>query len=246
MSLKTAIIVPGRLGSTRFPRKLLYPIQDKPLVLWTAERLRTVAPAYPLFFAVGDGELAEVLRKAGFKAIPTDPDLPSGTDRLAAANEEVGADVVINVQADEPLVTREHIEMLFSLIRAGTDLATLATSFEKMEDFLDPNKVKVVVGKDGRALYFSRAPIPFDRDAPQTLPPGALWHLGLYAYTAATLRAFSASRSSTLERIERLEQLRILENGQCIKVGMTGRRTVGIDRPEDVPAFISALARTTH
>src|SRR5271154_5119699 len=163
--VSTAIIVPCRLESTRFPRKLLHIIKGKPLVLWVAERISAQTPEYPLYFAVDHEVLHECLASAGFRTIRTRPDHPSGTDRIAEANRQVGADCVINVQADEPLVSARQIRLLAELIAGPSEMATLATRFQTAADFLNPNQVKVVCDHAGRALYFSRSPIPHARDA---------------------------------------------------------------------------------
>lgn len=247
MSKTTAIIVPARLGSTRFPRKLLQPVQGKPIILWTAMRIRAVAPEFPLFFAVDAPELEDCLVQAGFQAVLTRSDHPSGTDRLAEANVAVGADAVINVQGDEPLVTGEQIRALAAGLEGGAAMSTLAVRFQRPEDFANPNQVKVVRDRAGNALYFSRSPLPFARDLGGQVD--AAWlgknvvyrHLGLYAYSAGFLAAFSTLEPGTLENIERLEQLRAMEHGYRIHVGITDQPTIGIDTPEDVAAFEVAL-----
>ena len=160
MSKTPVIIVPTRLGSTRFPRKLLFPVRGKPVILWTAERIRAVAPEFPLYFAVDDAALEACLEQAGYKTVMTRPDHPSGTDRLAEANAVIGADAVINVQGDEPLVTGEQIRTLAAGLADGAAMSTLAVPFERPEDFANPNQVKVVRERSGLALYFSRSPIP--------------------------------------------------------------------------------------
>jgi 3-deoxy-manno-octulosonate cytidylyltransferase (CMP-KDO synthetase) len=241
--MNTAIVVPARLASSRFPRKLLFPLGGKPLILWTAERVSREAPGYPLYFAVGDAELAAVLGDAGYCTVMTDPALPSGTDRLAAANEQIGAERLINVQADEPLVHGAQIRQLAALLDDGADLATLAIPFRDVAEFHDSNRVKVVRNQRGDALYFSRAPIPYDRDAGGALPAGDCHlHLGLYAYTARFLRAFTHWPPGRLEQLEKLEQLRALENGCRIAVGITNERTIGIDVPADAAVFMQHLA----
>ena len=241
---KHAIIVPARLASQRFPRKLLHPVRGKPLILWTAERIRAEVPEIPLYFAVAEEELAGVLSAAGFQAINTDPDLASGTDRIAAANREVGAKYVINVQADEPLVTGEQIRTLDRLIQSGVAMATLAKPIQTEEDFLDPNHVKVVRDDKGNALYFSRSPIPHARGLANGYQAGeGLWHLGLYAYTAAFLESFQQWPEGRLERIEKLEQLRALENGASIAVGLTEAFGIGVDTLEDAERLEAYLAR---
>lgn len=241
MSSGIAIVVPARLQSQRFPRKLLHAVLGKPVILWTAERIRSEAPEFPLVFAVAEAELADVLGESGFATVMTDPDLPSGTDRIAAVASEVEADAFINIQADEPLVHREHITALAGLIGAGdAAMATLAVPFQTANDFCDPSKVKVVRAANGEALYFSRSPIPFDRDTGGAPPDAwftdgpAFWHLGLYAYTRPFLEVFSQLPPGKLEHCEKLEQLRVLEAGHRIKVGIVNRRTVGIDTREDV------------
>lgn len=246
--MNIAIVVPARLASTRFPRKLMHPIQGKEIIFWTAERIQKVAPGFPLYFAVAEEELKELLESRGYKAFLTDPDLPSGTDRLAVVNETLNADAVINVQADEPLVTGEQINALAELIQQkGFSMATLGTPIRTLEDFQDPNKVKLVRGVDGAALYFSRASIPYDRvlggkpHAAWFEENRALLHLGLYAYTREFLRAFRSLPPGFLEQMEKLEQLRALENGHRIAVGISRQPTVGIDTPEDAEAFLQRI-----
>lgn len=247
MSKSTVIIVPTRLTSTRFPRKLLYSVRGKPVILWTAERIAAVAPEFPLYFAVDHAELDDCLRGAGFQTIMTCPDHPSGTDRLAEANATVRADTVINVQGDEPLVTSQQIRALADGLRGGAAIATLAVRFERMEDFANPNQVKVVRDRAGYALYFSRSPIPFVRDTAGQVD--AAWlasnpvfrHLGLYAYSADFLAAFPGLEPGFLEGIEKLEQLRAMEHGYKIHVGLSDQSTIGIDTPEDIAAFEASL-----
>jgi 3-deoxy-manno-octulosonate cytidylyltransferase (CMP-KDO synthetase) len=243
-----AIIVPARLASTRFPEKLLHCVRGKPILLWVAERLRSEAPDWPVWFAVDDRRLAEPLEANGFRWTMTRPDHPTGTDRLAEANRVAAARYVINVQADEPLVTAAQIRSLAHLIAtSGCPMATLATPFRRAADFANPNQVKVVTDRDGRALYFSRSPIPFPRDLGGR--PDDAWvaahgvrrHLGLYAYEAEFLERFVKLPPGQLEQVEKLEQLRALENGFPIAVGHTDEETVGIDTAEDAEAFEARL-----
>jgi len=240
---RTVIVVPCRLESTRFPRKLLHKIQGKPLLLWVAERIQREAPDIPLYFAVDDPLLSECLLPAGFQVIMTRADHASGTDRLAEANAGLGADHVINVQADEPLVSGRQIRQLAELIEGPVAMATLATRFWSAADFANPNQVKVVCDAAGRALYFSRAPVPYDRDGQgrvddRWLAAHACYrHLGLYAYKAALLARFSRLPPGRLEQVEKLEQLRVLENGEAIGVGLTDEPTVGVDTLADAEEF---------
>jgi 3-deoxy-manno-octulosonate cytidylyltransferase (CMP-KDO synthetase) len=243
----TAIIVPCRLESTRFPRKLLHPIKGKPLLQWVAERIATQAPEFPLYFAVDHELLRDAVTAHGFNAIMTSPAHPSGTDRLAEANRTVRADRVINVQADEPLVTGEQIRALARLIGGAAPMATLATPFRRVVDFYNPNQVKVVFDRNGRALFFSRSRLPFSRDHGLTIDDA--WvvahpcykHLGLYAYQAELLEKFTSLPPGRYEQIEKLEQLRVLENGYDIMVGVTEDQTIGVDTPEDARRFEQVL-----
>jgi 3-deoxy-manno-octulosonate cytidylyltransferase (CMP-KDO synthetase) len=245
---KIAIIVPCRLESTRFPRKLLHPVRGKPLLLWVAERIAAQAPELPLFFAVDDELLRAPLAERGFQAILTSPAHVSGTDRIAEANRAVGAERVINVQADEPLVTGAQLRLLAGLMAGDAPMATLATPFKRAADFQNPNQVKVVLRSDGRALFFSRSILPFPRE----LGPAAgdawvaanpcLKHLGLYAYRADLLEKFSSLPPGRYERIEKLEQLRVLEAGYDIRVGLTDDPSIGVDTPADAEKFEQWLA----
>ena len=249
---KTAIIVPCRLESTRVPRKLLHLIKGRPLLLWVAERIRQEAPEFPLFFAVDDELLAAPLRAADFTAILTGVQHQSGTDRIAEANRTVRADQVINVQADEPLVTRAQILTLAELIGGTAAMATLGTPFTTAADFNNPNQVKVVFAPgDGRALYFSRAPIPYGRDRAGVVDDAwvqanpCFKHLGLYAYKADLIERFARLPLGRYEQLEKLEQLRVLENGFEIRCGVTNDPTIGVDTPEDAVKFAQWLVGST-
>jgi 3-deoxy-manno-octulosonate cytidylyltransferase (CMP-KDO synthetase) len=240
---KTAIIVPCRLESTRFPRKLLHNIKGRPLLLWVAERISREAPEFSLHFAVDHELLRDCVAGAGFSAIMTSAAHQSGTDRIAEANRTVGADHVINVQADEPLVTGAQIRALAGLLAGGAPMATLVTPFKRVVDFYNPNQVKVVLRRDGRALYFSRSRMPFSRDLGLTIDDA--WvaanpchkHLGLYAYQADLLAKLATLPPGRYEQIEKLEQLRVLENGYEIACAVTEDQTIGVDTPEDAKKF---------
>jgi 3-deoxy-manno-octulosonate cytidylyltransferase (CMP-KDO synthetase) len=227
----------------------LHKIKGKPLVCWVGEQIKRVAPDLDLWFAVDDTALSDCLEPAGFKTILTRVDHASGTDRIAEANRTVGADLVINVQGDEPLVSAQQITLLARLIGGSADMATLATRFTTAEDFRNPNQVKVVCDNNGRALLFSRAPIPYPRDRGGEVDD--VWislkacyrHLGLYAYKSGLLEDFAKLPPGRLEEIERLEQLRVLESGREIVVGFTDDPTIGVDTPEDATRFEEHLAR---
>ncbi len=243
-----AIIVPCRLESTRFPRKLLHKINGRPLLLWVAERIAREVPDLPLWFAVDHELLGDCVTEAGFRAIKTSAAHQSGTDRLAEANLTVRADHVINVQADEPLVTGGQIRALASLLASGAPMATLATPFRRAADFANPNQVKVVLAPVARrALFFSRSPIPFARERGGLVDDA--WvaanpcykHLGLYGYRADLLEKFAKLPPGRLEQIEKLEQLRVLENGFEIACELTDDPTIGVDTPEDAVKFEALL-----
>lgn len=241
---QTAIIVPCRLESTRFPRKLLHSIKGKPLLLWVAERISTQAPEYPLWFAVDHELLRDCLAGAGFKPLMTSSAHQSGTDRLAEANRTVKADYVINVQADEPLVTGRQIRALGEMLHAGAPMATLGTPFKRAADFANPNQVKVVLAPSARrALFFSRSPIPYARDRAGQVDDAwvaanpCFKHLGLYGYNAHLLERFAKLPMGKLEQIEKLEQLRVLENGYEIACDITEDPTIGVDTPDDAVKF---------
>jgi len=243
-----AIIVPCRLESTRFPRKLLHPIRGKPLVVWVAERIAAQAPDYPLWFAVDHELLAECLEKAGFRPIMTDSSHASGTDRIAEANRTVRAGYVLNVQADEPLVSAGQLQALARLIQGDCPMATLCTRFKRIVDFYNANQVKVVKTNGGRALYFSRSRMPYSRDLGLTIDDAWLAanpcykHLGLYAYRADFLEKFVALPPGHLEQIEKLEQLRALENGYSIAIDVTADPSIGVDTPDDAKKFEAQLS----
>ena len=239
----TAIIVPCRLESTRFPRKLLHMIKGRPLLLWVADRIARQAPEFPLYFAVDHQLLQDCVAGSGFKAVMTSPAHQSGTDRIAEANRTVRAGRVINVQADEPLVTGGQIRALAGLLEKGAEMATLVTPFKRVVDFYNANQVKVAMRQDGRALFFTRSRLPFSRDLGLTIDDAwvqaspCFRHLGLYAYRAGLLEKFAKLPPGKYEVIEKLEQLRVLENGYDIACAVTDDPTIGVDTPEDAKKF---------
>lgn len=247
MTRDVAVIVPGRLASSRFPRKLLHPVRGKAIILWTAERLRQEVPELHTVFAVDGEELAAPLRQSGFDVVLTPPELASGMDRVACANRTVGASIVVNVQADEPFVTGAQVRALVRLIQDGAGMATLAAPLETEADYLSPNVAKLIRDARGRALFFTRAPAPWFRDSGGRFDPviaaqvPLLTHIGLYAYAAAFLERMAAMPEGWLERIERLEQLRVLEAGETIMVGLAKRTDLAIDTPEQAAAFEALL-----
>jgi 3-deoxy-manno-octulosonate cytidylyltransferase (CMP-KDO synthetase) len=218
-------------------------IKGRPLLLWVADRIARQAPEFPLYFAVDHQLLQDCVAGSGFKAVMTSPAHQSGTDRIAEANRTVGASRVINVQADEPLVTGGQIRALAALLEGGAPMATLATPFRRAADFSNPNQVKVVMRRDGRALYFSRSPMPFPRERGPAVDDAwvqanpCFKHLGLYAYQADLLEKFAKLPPGRYEQAEKLEQLRALENGYDIACGVTEDPSIGVDTPEDAAKF---------
>ncbi len=243
MSQQPTIIVPARLESTRLKRKLLYEVEGKPLIIWTAERISSEVPEFPLFFAVDSKELADCLKTFSYEVIMTNKKHSSGTDRIAEANKSIKAEFVINIQADEPLIHRSQIKLLANSLEAGHSMSTLATIFVNPDDFYNPNCVKVVVGNNRQALYFSRAPIPYVRDLKGAVATDWLRnnkcykHIGIYAYQANFLKNVVLMNQGTLESYECLEQLRVLENGDSINVEISNEQSLGIDTIEDIEKF---------
>lgn len=224
-------VIPARLASTRLPRKILRVIAGKPLLAWVVEAARACPQLSQVLVATDSEEVADLCRRLNVAAELTSPELPSGTDRLYAVAQLHDADIYVNIQGDEPLLRPEHIAALLRpFATAHVDVTTLKVRCTP-ENIANPNAVKVVTAADGRALYFSRATIPYDRDG--TSP--VYWkHIGLYAYRKAALNLFPTLPASALERIERLEQLRFLENGLALYVEPTEYDTIGVDAEADL------------
>jgi len=239
---KPIAVIPARYASTRLPAKPLALIAGKPLVQHVWERCVHSGAFAEVLVATDDERIAEAVRAFGGTAVMTSPHARSGTDRIAEiARARPDVPYFVNVQGDEPLV---HPEMLQALGGAFADpetqMATLVRPLEEGER-QNPNVVKVVLSRDGHALYFSRADIPFEREPGQGFPH-RFAHVGLYAYTREALLRLSQLAPSPLEDTERLEQLRALECGMAIRCLMTLHRTVGVDTPEDIPKVEEALA----
>jgi 3-deoxy-manno-octulosonate cytidylyltransferase (CMP-KDO synthetase) len=227
-------VIPSRWGSTRFPGKPLHLIAGKPLVQHVWERCRECKRLDEIIVAVDDERIAQVVRAFGGQAVMTSPDHLTGTDRIAEAVATVPAAThIINIQGDEPLIDPALIDELAATMAADAtlDMATAANPLDPDDPAVrDPNVVKVAVALDGRALYFSRSPLPFFRNPVDGLP--VLRHKGIYAYRRSFLERFVTWPPSPLEKAESLEQLRALENGASIKVLSTTDTSPGVDTPE--------------
>lgn len=225
-------VIPARLESQRLPRKMLREIAGRPLLAWTYEAARACPQFADVLVAVDSDEVAALCHDQGWPYQMTASTLPSGTDRLFAVSRVVDADLYVNVQGDEPLITPAHIDALLSpFALSDVDVTTLKVPCTE-EEISDPNAVKVVTANDGRALYFSRATIPFDRD--RSGNGTRFKHLGLYAYRRAALARFASLPPGHLEQIERLEQLRLLENGMSLYVTEVAFATLGVDTEDDL------------
>jgi 3-deoxy-manno-octulosonate cytidylyltransferase (CMP-KDO synthetase) len=236
--MKAIAVIPARLASTRLPRKMLREIAGKPLIGVVYEAVRSSPLLAEVIIATDSAEIADVCREHGWQARITSISHHSGTERVYEVSTLVSADVYINVQGDEPLTRAEHIATLLRVMEnPGVQVGTLMTPAAEV-DIPNPNAVKVVADANGRALYFSRATIPFDRDGTR---PRYFKHLGLYAYRKSALDRFVALPESTLEKSERLEQLRFLENGIPLFVGETPYDSVGVDTEEDLQRVIAIL-----
>ena len=230
--MKAVAIIPARLPSTRLPRKILREINGRPMLAHVYEGVRACPDLADVIVATDSEEILDVCQANGWNVRMTSSSQRSGTDRVHEVAETVAADVYVNVQGDEPMVRKEHLDALLGLMwRADVQVGTLKTPCAA-EDIDNPNAVKVVTALDGRALYFSRATIPFDRDSSGNI--AYFKHLGFYAYRQAALDAFCTWPESQLERSERLEQLRFLDNGVPIHVAETPFDTVGVDTEEDL------------
>jgi len=237
------VIIPARLASTRLPGKPLADLGGKPMIVRVAERA-VLSGAAQVVVATDHADIVAACREHGVEAQLTRPDHPSGTDRIAevAAAMALAPDtVVVNVQGDEPLIDPELIAATAGLITPGVPMATAAHPIVTAEEVFNANVVKVVLDRNGRALYFSRAAIPWHRDgfaqAGAVLPPGyqPLRHIGLYAYSQSFLQAYPALPLSPLEQIEALEQLRVLWHGYPIAVHLAAQPpAAGVDTPEDL------------
>jgi 3-deoxy-manno-octulosonate cytidylyltransferase (CMP-KDO synthetase) len=224
-------VIPARLASTRLPRKMLREIAGETLVARVYNAVGRCPGVAQVIIATDSDEIVRFAQENGWNVRMTSGAHRSGTERVREIASEISADVYLNIQGDEPLVRCEHVAALLELMKQpSVEVGTLKTAAAR-EDIANPNAVKVVTDKEGRALYFSRAAIPYDRDG---LKPRYFKHLGFYAYRKTALDGFCALPESHLERSERLEQLRFLENGIAIYVAETSHDSIGVDTEEDL------------
>lgn len=244
-------VIPARYGSTRFPGKALADIKGKPMIQWVHERTMRSKLIKRVIVATDDERIRAAVKSFGGEAMMTSPRHSTGTDRIAEVAKSLDCDIVVNVQGDEPLIRPEMIdEAIAPLVQdSSIPMGTLCRRIDDREEAFDPNVVKVVFDKNGFALYFSRAPIPWDRDSwagksswKELSLEGPLHkHIGLYVYRRDFLLDYAAMPRTALEAAEKLEQLRALENGHRIKVVITRYESFGVDIPGDLGKILNRL-----
>ena len=243
--MRSIIIIPARYASTRLPRKLLLCETGKPLIQHTYEAAQRASLPESVCVACDHEEIRATVEAFGGRAIMTDPEAPSGTDRIAEVAAQLeGIDLIVNVQGDEPELSGETIDRAIRLLLHHPEavMATLATPIHQREQLEDPSCVKVVFDQSFKALYFSRSIIPYPRQWDDALlhakPPLFYQHIGLYVYRREFLLRLTQLTPSPKEKAESLEQLRVLDHGETIMVGVVDEPTVGIDTPEDYRRFV--------
>ncbi|MFZ6016985.1 MAG: 3-deoxy-manno-octulosonate cytidylyltransferase [Nitrospirota bacterium] len=229
------VIIPARYDSTRFPGKLLCLLKGRPVIQHVYENSKLAHLADDVIVATDSETIFERVLSFGGKAVMTDKAHPSGTDRIAEVAASMDYDIIVNVQGDEPLIQPEMIDDVITLLDdKRASIGTLARKVEDSKEVTDPNVVKVVFDKDGFALYFSRSAIPYHARHSSLVTRHCYKHIGIYSYRRKVLIALAKMKPTELERIEKLEQLRALENGFRIKVKETFHETIGVDTPEDL------------
>ncbi len=240
-------VIPARYASQRLPAKPLVDLLGKPMIQRVYEQVKLATLPGQIVVATDDERIADVVRKFGGDVVMTSPDIKSGSDRVAAVAHEVPGDIYVNVQGDEPLIAPEMIDQAIRVVLDDptAEVGTLVRKIESLEELHNPGVVKVVFGSDRSALYFSRSEIPFVRDASdrsQWLGQSTFYkHVGIYVFRREFILKYATMPESNLERSEKLEQLRILENGHKIKVGITHHDSVPIDTRDDVVRVIGML-----
>jgi 3-deoxy-manno-octulosonate cytidylyltransferase (CMP-KDO synthetase) len=242
--MHTAIVIPARYASSRLPAKPLLKDTGKYLIQHVYERA-CQSKADTVVVATDDARILSAVREFGGRAVMTRADHPTGTDRIAEVASRLDAEIIINLQGDEPLIEPAALDMLPELLERDADaqVATLATPITTLDQYRDPNCVKVVIDAQGRALYFSRSPIPYVREGEpdfERQPALFLQHLGLYAYRREFLLRFAQLPPERLEQAEKLEQLRVLALGERVSVGVLWHASRGVDTPADYARFVEA------
>jgi len=235
MAAAAIAVIPARLRSTRLPGKALAEIAGVPMIVRVWEQTRKASLLHRVLVATDDEGIADTVRTAGGDVEMTASSHPSGTDRIAEVARRIPADVYINVQGDQPFVAPEDIDAIVKQMTAepAISMATLSAPIVDVDEWRNPNKVKIVCDDRGRALYFSRSPIPFLRDR-SGVPPGALRHVAVYGYRHDFLLSFGELPPGRLEQIEKLEQLRAIEHGYQIRVVASAAPSLEVDTPEDL------------
>ena len=240
--VRTLAVIPARLASTRLPRKVLRDIAGKPMLQWIVEAALAAPRLDRVVIATDSEEVLALGAEHGWEAMMTSPDLQSGSDRVHAVSQTIDSEIVVNIQGDEPMLRPAHIDALLAPFGRPEIDAQVTTRWTPCtpEEIADPNAVKVVLAEDGRALYFSRSTIPFDRDRTGDIVYRK--HLGLYAYRRGALARFATLPPHPLETTERLEQLRLLAHNIPIYVEQTPHTTIGVDTEADLERVAKILA----
>ncbi len=256
--MKVVAIIPARYASTRFPGKVLVPINGKPMIQWVWERASMAEKVDEVMVATDDERVAEAVSEFGGRVVMTSDHHQSGTDRVAEAAAKISADVIINLQGDEPLIHPDSLDLVAEPLLMDEDLpmSTLMRPISSRSDYLNPNVVKVVRDEQGNAMYFSRSPLPAYRVSvevmdswkkgqgpPKELVPAPMKHVGIYGFNHGFLQALASLPRTPLEKAESLEQLRVLEWGFRIRVVETPHESVGVDVPEDVKKVKALLKK---
>lgn len=243
--MDVAAVLPARYASSRFPGKLLARETGKYLIQHVYEQVCRARSIQSVIVATDDDRIGKACDEFGAPWVMTRSDHPSGTDRIAEASSSIRADVIVNVQGDEPEIEPANLDILTGLLKkhASADMATLAAPFAPQEEVANPNVVKVVMSKWGQALYFSRSVVPFHRDK-DSEEPAYFKHLGVYAYRREMLMQFAQLKPTPLEQAEKLEQLRALEYGYAIALGIVEHVAAGIDTAEQYEAFVKRYRKT--
>lgn len=258
--MKITAVIPARYGSTRFEGKPLADIFGKPMIQWVYEGVCQSKLIGDVIVATDDLRILEAVQGFGGKAVMTSPDHPAGTDRVAEVAQKLRSEIIVNVQGDEPLIKGAIIDKAIRPLLKDETLmmSSLMTRIKDIKDWLNPNQGKVVVDGKGFALYFSRSPIPFPRDLTieqllsnpemrgRLLSKKLFKTIGLYVFRRSFLLRLAKLKPTPLEKLEKLEQLRVLENGYRIKVIPVDYEPIGVDTPEDLRKVISSLIRISQ